>query len=562
MNRPPYVLVTVALSAALGGCAAALERSETQDSSAIERAIGLMQSRDLSGAVHVLEDHLNQSPDDAAAWDWLGRMERLRGDRGAARRAFERAVEIDPERWGALYGLAAIRAARGERSEALDLLRRIRDEGRYDLSQIAIDDDLAALRGEPGFEALLPRPEDFADPFVEPARVLHEWRGEAEGDAFGWIARNVGDVDGDGASDFVTSAPDKSVGGARAGRVYVFSSRSGELLWTRSGEPGDRLGLGVERAGDVDADGVPDVLASAPGEGRAYVFSGADGETLLTLEAEQENESFGRHLTGLGDVDGDGRSDLLVGAPGNDRAGEGAGRVALFSGRDGSLLKEWLGDEPGDRLGEAVGGHARNGVVFLLLGAPDAGPLDRGRVDIYTDLGDRPRFRIDSDERGSELGGMFLTVVGDVDADGTLDLYATDWMHGSLGPATGRAVVHSGATGEELFALEGEAAGDGFGTGSGDAGDVDGDGHADLVIGAWQHSGAAPNGGKVYVYSGRDGTLIRAWTCRVMGDTFGFDTTGLGDVDGDGSVDLLVTSAWSAVQGARSGRAFLISSGS
>ena len=65
-------------------------------------------------------------------------------------------------------------------------------------------------------------------------------------------------------------------------------------------------------------------------------------------------------------------------------------------------------------------------------------------------------------------------------------------------------------------------------------------------------------GGKVYLHSGKDGTLIRAWTCRVMGDTFGFDATGMGDVDGDGATDFLLTSAWSGIRGVKSGRVFVL----
>jgi hypothetical protein len=92
------------------------------------------------------------------------------------------------------------------------------------------------------------------------------------------------------------------------------------------------------------------------------------------------------------------------------------------------------------------------------------------------------------------------------------------------------------------------------------AGDVDGDGRADLIIGAWQFSGASLGAGRAYLYSGKDGRLLQTYTCRTPGDTFGFDSVGLGDIDGDGVIDFLITSAWSGVSGFHSGRVFVISS--
>ncbi len=85
------------------------------------------------------------------------------------------------------------------------------------------------------------------------------------------------------------------------------------------------------------------------------------------------------------------------------------------------------------------------------------------------------------------------------------DIYASDFTNTAKGPATGRVYVHSGADGRRLLTLTGEGAGEGFGIGPAAAGDVDGDGFDDLIVGAWQYAGAAVSGGRAYLYSGKDG---------------------------------------------------------
>src|SRR5712672_2267332 len=130
---------------------------------------------------------------------------------------------------------------------------------------------------------------------------------------------------------------------------------------------------------------------------------------------------------------------------------------------------------------------------------------------------------------------MFVPVVGDADGDGVSDVYGSDWMNEAHGPSTGRIYVYSGRTGETLFTLTGESAGDGFGTSASNAGDVDGDGRADLIVGAWQYGKVAVGAGKGYLYSGRDGRLLATFDCRIPGDAFGFDAGGIGGVDQDGA---------------------------
>ncbi len=522
----------------------------------LNRAFQLVQSGDFAAAAPLLDSITHEAPENARAWNLLAVARYNLHDYSGALAADLAAARFESTRPTALYNAGLMYALLGNRDSAFALLFRAQDTRRIDLTQIGADSDAASLRDDPRYQRLFPTADEFAHPFVEPVTLLREWRGEAPGDQFGWIARDAGDLDGDGIHDVVTSAPG---GPGAAGKVYAYSTGTGRLLWTRSGEPGDGLGTGIEAAGDVNHDGVPDVIAGAPGGGKALVYSGRDGHTLLSFTAEDSGDAFGRHVADLGDVNGDGDADVLVGAPLNDAGGKDAGRVYLYSGHDGSLLHVFTGQQAGDNFGAACAGQVRHGTVWIVAGAPLAGPRHTGVTYVYRGLTDQPAFTIASDSTGFRLGGMFVSVVGDVNHDGTADIYASDWPNQARGRSTGRIYVYSGRTGQPLFTLTGENAGDGFGIGPADLGDINGDGYDDLVIGAWQFAGAAPSGGKVYVYSGKDHTLLRSITGQVAGETLGFDATGLGDVNGDGVPDLLVTSAWSAINGTKSGRIFVLS---
>ena len=122
-------------------------------------------------------------------------------------------------------------ALEGNTHVAFEWLGKAKATGKLDMTQIQVDEDLKAVSTDPRFAALLPKPSEFANPFVETEKVvlIREWLGEAQGDQFGWIARSLGDVDGDGAEDFVTSSPTWSGAGKEAGRVYVYSTKTGKL---------------------------------------------------------------------------------------------------------------------------------------------------------------------------------------------------------------------------------------------------------------------------------------------------------------------------------------------
>jgi hypothetical protein len=382
----------------------------------------------------------------------------------------------------------------------------------------------------------------------EGCTVLQTFTGESAGDFFGWVTADVGDIDGDGAHDLMIGAPFSTAGGDAAGRAYLYSGRTGAGLLTLTGSAGDILGETVGAGGDVDGDGVPDLLAGGPGlgddqaAGRAAVFSGQTGDIVHSFAGASSLDHVGAALAGLGDVDGDGKGDFLVGAPGADATGT----LTLHSGADASAIYTLAGEEPGDRFGNAagvIGDLDGDGVSDFAVSAVEAGPGGRGRVYVHSGVDGAPLLPpLEPDATSRELGFLFVGGAGDVDGDGAPDIYATDFNDSGGGNGSGAAYVYSGATGERLLTLRG-AVGEALGLGHAQVGDVDGDGSDDLLIGAGTSSSGAARAGRAYVFSGRDGAVLRTMTSSIPGEGLGFDANGMGDVDGDGHVDFLISAA-------------------
>ena len=536
---------------------------QTPDPS-VAAAQSLNAAGNAAGARAMLERVVANTPKDLFAWRFLGNLclSPQVKDFDCAISALSKVLALQPGNPQAQLLLGVAHAAKGDPDTAFRFLGEARASRRIDMTQLTTNPLVEPLRKDARFASLMPLPEDFETPFVEPTTIVHDWHGEGQGDGFGWIARAIGDVDGDRVQDFVTSSPTYSTGGANRGRVYVYSSKSGKLLWKADGETGERLGVGLEAAGDVNRDGAGDVIASAPGGGLARVLDGKTGTVLLTLKAGDPTAMFGRHASGVGDVNGDQYPDVIVGAPGGPSSpADFSGRAYIFSGKDGSLLFTFKGEAGGDGFGSAVSGVTVGGKTTIVVGAGSGGKNKTGRGYVYAGLTNAPSFVIDGDDTSRALAAMFVGVPGDLDGDRIQDVYVSDWSNAAKGPSTGRVYLYSGKTGKLLYALTGETTGDGFGTTQATAGDVDGDGTPDLIVGAWQYGASAIGGGRAYLYSGRTGRLLKTFTNRVPGDTFGFDAVGIGDVNGDGTVDLLITGGGSAVNGFRSGRVFIISSG-
>ena len=528
----------------------------------MQQAQSLLGQQKFSEAESVLRKATTAHADKPGPWYLLGYALHGQQRYDEAMPMYEKAADFPRVRVNSLYNMACIHSLQNRPDEAFAKLDEAIAAGFQNFGQMQGDSDFDNIRNDPRFTKLAPKWLTDDELFAEPARIIGKWVGEAAGDQFGWTGRRVGDIDQDGVTDFITTAPTHKNG---AGKIYVYSSATGKLLQSVTGKRGERLGNSAVGVGDVNGDDIPDFAAGAPGSGgtgAVYVYSGADARAIHSLNGNKQGAQFGYEVSEIGDFDNDGCPDFFVGELAGDGNASGSGRGIVYSGKDASQIFELKGERSGDSFGNAAGAAAISPGEFLLaIGAQNAGPSKRGRVYVYHIRDGRPklRFTIEGDRNSVNLGQMFISFPGDLNQDGVPDVYASDFSDNTAARGGGKVVVHSGADGSELLVIHGKIAGEGLGTSPSDAGDVDGDGVGDLVIGAWQNRQGAPSGGKVYLHScGKNGKLLRAWTCRQSGDTLGFDACGIGDVDGDGHIDFLLTSAWSNKLGPKTGRVFIV----
>ena len=376
-----------------------------------------------------------------------------------------------------------------------------------------------------GLALLAPAAAAANDGFVEKVRVLHRWQGEPNS-YFGWAVSELTDIDRDQAKDLIISEPATADGG----RTWVYSGRSGKLIYRLPGEPGDFQGNAIADAGDTNGDGVHDIISGAiggsgnGGPGRAYLYSGRSGRLLHTWEGAGANDQLGSAVATAGDVNHDGFDDVLVGAQGADGVGVDSGAAYVFSGRTYKELRRFEGAAAGDNLGS---GTDRVAPHKLVIGAA----LENGGGAVHVFRGGDELFSLAPPLGARVFGQFFVAGVGRVDGDRIADVYAADYAANNF---SGYAAVYSGRDGSVIHAWTG-APGDGTGPGR-EAGDVDRDGRIDLAVGSYRAN-------RVDIHSGRTGDVLRTFTSTTPGEQLGFDAVGGGDGHRDHRPDLLLSAA-------------------
>ena len=395
-------------------------------------------------------------------------------------------------------------------------------------------------------------------------------QGDAGGDMLGSSVSGAGDVNGDGLDDLIVGAPQGDDGagtGVDAGEAYIIYGKadpdpadgaagtqfgtamnSRQVLDTTNLKPadgfiiqgdegrefeGDELGVSVSRAGDVNGDGLADLIVGAHRGEEAYIIYGkadTDGDGMqfgstetggtrqvldvttlaptdgFVLRGDAAGDKFGISVSGVGDLNGDGVGDLIVGAYEGDDGTSDAGEAYIVYGKAGN------GD--GTQFGTAVteGGEMRQ-VLDVTTLAPTDGFILQGDV-------------------GDDRLGWSVSGAGDINGDGLADLIVGAYKGDDGGSKCRGGLYHlwesrhrrhaiwhgrdrgGGAPGSgyhepqaaEGFILQGDAAGDQLGVSVSGAGDINGDGLDDLIVGAPFGDDGGINAGEAYIIYGKAGT--------------------------------------------------------
>lgn len=389
----------------------------------------------------------------------------------------------------------------------------------------------------------------------QPMPLARTHAGTTTSGLFGSATANLGDLTGDGVPEYAIGAPGHGnfqVPAVLAGRVFVYNGATGRelvrpgLLNLGGSMDGDLFGRSVAGLGDATGDGIPDFAVG--GNGFVRVLNGATFalHAVITPLPPVVSNSFGWTVAGIGDINGDGRGDIAVGAP----AAMPGGVVQVFSGANGAALGAVAGVTPQGQLGYAIAGigdYDLDGVDDVAIGSNVASTVEVHSGFALANMIAAPiaTFSLSAGPTpGPSLAqfGAAITRVGDWNLDGRQDF--------AVGTNFGNEVrVYAGGSASyaaplrlltaSAFLYMGRSLSGGL--------DYDGDGVGDLAVGDCQPaSGGLPS---VRVYSGASGLVLRSIR-STSNDAFGQSLSLVPSIDAGGRAELLVGAPNGAAAGA------------
>ncbi|AUB37147.1 Ca2+-binding protein, RTX toxin-related [Nostoc flagelliforme CCNUN1] len=389
---------------------------------------------------------------------------------------------------------------------------------------------------------------------------------------------SAGDINGDGLDDLIIGAPFAEPNGNSSGQTYVvfgskesfdaqfyLSTLNGTSGFAINGiNPDDRSGNSISSAGDINGDGIDDLIIGANGaspngitSGQSYVVFGSkesfaaqfnlstlNGTNGFTINGFNQYDSLGNSVSSAGDINGDGLDDLIIGAPFADPNGSFSGQsyvvfgskesfaaqfnLSTFNGTNGFTIN---GINEDDSLGNSVssaGDINGDGVDDLIIGAPFADPNDTFSGQSYVVFGSKEGF------------------------DSSFNLSTLNGTNG--------------------FAINGINPDDRSGNSVSSAGDINGDGIDDLIIGAPFADSNGDNSGQSYVVFGSKESFAAQFNLSTLNGTNGFTINGFnkgdgffssfvssaGDINGDGIDDLIIAAPFADPNGTNSGQSYVV----
>lgn len=386
------------------------------------------------------------------------------------------------------------------------------------------------------------------------------------GYSFGSASSPAGDVNGDGYDDVIVGKKENTTNFTNDGKAYVFLGSASGLavtpVWSDIGaNQGSAYGHSLSRAGDVNGDGYDDIIIGEPGykvgsisRGRALVYYGSSAGPSATPSWTYigTTTDFGRSVSTAGDLNGDGYDDVIVGiAYGGLDSASNKGAVLVFYGSSAGLsaTPDWQKDgtqsygQFGHRVSTA-GDVNNDGYDDIIVGAPvNSGATGQAFVFLgsVSGLSNTPVWT-GTGEFSNQIFGYSVYDAGDVNNDGYDDIIvgAPDDNAGG----TGKAYVYYGNSSGISASPEWTATGEinsNFGQWAATAGDYNGDGFSDIIVGAPNNSPY----GKAYVYKGSSAgpSVNSVWTSEgdATSAAYAITVSTAGDVNNDGYDDVLIT---------------------
>ena len=389
----------------------------------------------------------------------------------------------------------------------------------------------------------------------------------------GYYLSPAGDVNGDGYSDVLVSVYNNVFGVSKDGRVQLFLGTGNGIgsaaTWTSEGKGGTNYGESIGSAGDVNGDGYFDVVVGAPrfsngeeNEGAVFVYygspSGLDTSPSWIMEGNQAHAFFGASVSTAGDVNKDGYADVVVGASYYDEGETNEGKIFVYLGSASGLAKTPYFTAQSDQVnaffGKSVssaGDVNHDGFGDIVVGAPgyDHGQTNEGRAYLYLGtyggMTQAAAWTGESNQADASFGNS-VACAGDLNGDGFSDVVIGANRFDDKMSNVGKLYVYMGsANGFSLYpdwTMTGNQIDGNLGISVNAAGDINGDGYGELIAGAYSNNVQDPIGNVFIYYGSRTGVSTNSIILtkhNYPGVNLGLSVATAGDINGDGYADIM-----------------------